>query len=105
MEVIAERLHSRWELLRIRLDVAVRVARELPAIVEVDVDVTGVAQARLYQRIGGLVDQRLVDRTAVMVPAVPAHRRGLGEVGLLRRSRAREQQQGGEKRSKECAHA
>src|SRR5690606_35517954 len=54
-------------------------------IVEIDVDIAGVAQARGDEDIGGLPDQRLVDVAAVMVPAVPPHRRSEREAFRLLR--------------------
>ncbi len=86
MEVIAQRFEARGEALRIGLDRAVGIARAVPAVVEVDVDVAGIAQARGNQRVGGAPDQRLVDIAAVVVPGVPPHRRSQREAfGLLRR--------------------
>src|SRR6185312_13362980 len=70
VKIIAERLHSRRKARRIGLNIAVSVARALPAIVDVDVNVSRIAQAGRNHRVGGLLDQRLIDLAAVAVPAV-----------------------------------
>ncbi len=68
----------------------------LPAVVEVHVDVAGVAQAVRHHRVHRLDDHLLVDRLAELVPAAPAHGRGLGQAvadGRGRRGGARRREE------------
>ena len=62
---------------------AVRVTPALPAVVDVDVDVAGIAHAARDHRVGDLAHGAVVDVGAELVPAVPAHRRRL-RVGVGR---------------------
>src|SRR5690242_4444438 len=45
MDVVAERLHTRGKALRVGLDISMRVARALPAIVDHNIEIAGVAHS------------------------------------------------------------
>src|ERR1051325_1655365 len=59
MNVIREGFHAGREAFWIGLDVALRVATDLPAIVDDEVDVAGVAHAACHHRVGHRLDQIL----------------------------------------------
>src|SRR4029078_8827149 len=73
MNIISERFHAGRKTLRIGKYVSLRVAIDLPAIVDHEVDVTGVSQAARDHRVGHLLDELLADVAAKLVPTVPAH--------------------------------
>src|SRR6185369_12847872 len=79
MNVIGERFHSGRKSLRIGEDVSLCVSIDLPAIVDHEVNVTGVSHAAGYHRIRHFLDQLLADIAGKLVPTVPTHRRRLGE--------------------------
>src|ERR1019366_4083855 len=51
----------------------------LPGVVDVDVDVAGLAHAGGSDGVGHPADGRVIDATGELVPTVPTHGRGLGE--------------------------
>jgi len=55
------------------------VALALPGVVDVDVDVAGVAHAGGDEQVGGVADVLVGDLAGEEVPAVPAHGRGGGD--------------------------
>src|SRR5258708_1884792 len=79
VEVIAQGLHARRKSGWVRLDFAFRVPADLPAIVQVDVDVTGVPHSGAYHQVRRSLKYGLVDSHVKGVPTVPTHRRRLGQ--------------------------
>lgn len=61
MKVIRQRLHSRRKPLRVRQDVSMRIAINLPAVVNDEVNITRVFHAARYHCIGHLPDKLLVN--------------------------------------------
>ena len=82
MDVVGERLHV-WKLV-VGMDEALRVALALPGVVDVDVDVAGVAHPARYHGVGGLADGLVSHLFGEVVPTVPSHRRCRGERRALR---------------------
>jgi len=72
-----ERLDATGEPGRFRLDGAVVRAADLPAVVQVQVDITGVAHPARDERVSDAPELGLVEVAAAgqLVPAVPAHGR------------------------------
>jgi hypothetical protein len=83
MNVISERFHSVWKSLWIRLDVSLRVSIDLPAIVDDEVEVTGVSHAARHHRISHFLDELLAHVAGKLVPTIPAHRRRFGEAVIV----------------------
>ena len=79
VHVVGERLHAAREADRIGDDTAGPVARHLPAVVDHDVPIAGVAHAARHDRVRGLLNKLGADVAAEMVPAVPARGRSAGE--------------------------
>jgi len=80
MDVFAQRFHAAGKFVRIDYDVAVRIAVDLPAVVDDEVFVAGIEHAGLHHGIGDFFDGVFIDATALKaVPAVPPHRWGLGQ--------------------------
>ena len=76
MDALAERRHAGRESFRIGAHVAVLIAAEqLPAVVDVDVIVAQIGEARRAQRLCGAENDGLVDSAVEMVPAHAAQRR------------------------------
>ena len=75
VDVVAEGTHAAWELLAVRDDVPIGCAVPLPAVINIDVAVAGVAQSRADHCARDLTDQTLVDVAPELVPAVPSHGR------------------------------
>src|ERR1051325_5872358 len=74
VHVIGEGFDAVRKTLRIGDDRSRWIATDLPAIVDYDVLVTGVAHATRDHRVGGFPDQRFADIAAEMVPAIPTQR-------------------------------
>ena len=81
MDVVGEGLHV-GELV-VGLDVAAGVALAFPGVVDVDVDVAGVAHAGGDEEVGGVADVLVGDLAGEEVPAVPAHGWGGGDGFVL----------------------
>ena len=81
MDVVGESLHV--GKFAVGVDDALRVALTLPGVVNVDVDVSGVAHAAGDHGIGGGAHIGIVDLAGEVVPAVPSHGRRGGEGGGL----------------------
>ena len=79
MGVVGEGLDAGGKARGIRQDVALGVARDLPAIVDDDVGVPGGAHAVGGHGARGLEDDPLVDVAAEVAPGIPAHGRRSGE--------------------------
>src|ERR1044071_4938967 len=98
MNVISERLHSGRKSLRIRLDVSLRISIDLPAIVDDEIDVTGISHAARHHRVSHFLDELFAHVAGELVPTVPAHRWSFGEtviVGLnVSETKDKEQQRG-----------
>ena len=77
VEIVGEPLHVRK--LFIRMKGAVRVARALPAVVDVHIHVAGIAHAGLDQGVGDVADGAIVDRGLEMVPGAESHGWRAGE--------------------------
>src|SRR5439155_313870 len=85
MHVVSERLHAAGEAGGIGDDAAGPVARHLPAVVDHDVVIAGVAHAARDDCIRGFLDELGAHVAAEMVPAVPAHGRSAGQAVVERR--------------------
>src|ERR1035438_4530622 len=79
VHVIRQRFDAAGEMLRIGLDIAFRVARDLPAIVDHDVLVARVPHAVLHHGGGDAAHRVLGNVAGELVPTVPAHRRRTGQ--------------------------
>ena len=81
MNVVGQRLHVGKSF--VGMQNTLRIALALPGVVNVDVDVAGIAHAGLDQHVGGGAHIRIGDVLGEVVPTVPAHGRrggdGLGE--------------------------
>src|SRR5947209_2420544 len=77
MHIVRERLHPRREVLRIGDDVALRIARHLPAIVDHEILIARVTHPARHHLVRGLAYQLLTHIASKLVPTVPTHRRGL----------------------------
>ena len=73
MNIGGQRLHVRE--LGVGAEPPVGTARPLPAVVDIDVAIAGVAQSGGDHRIGDRADGLVVDLLGELVPAAPAHRR------------------------------
>src|SRR4029077_14378022 len=73
MDVICDCFDPGREVLRISDDVAVFVTRNLPAIVDHNVLVTGILHARFHHGVGHLPDQVFAYIAREFVPAIPSH--------------------------------
>src|SRR5208337_5275348 len=71
MNVVAHSLHPMRKALWVGDDVGLRIAADLPAVVDVDVDVARVFHARLHHGVGHALDHVLADVAAELVPRVP----------------------------------
>jgi hypothetical protein len=96
MDVVGEGLHG-GELV-VSVEDALRVALAFPCVVDVDVDVSGVAHAAGDKCVGGCADICIGDTTGEVIPAVPAHGWSGGEGGILGESR------GSKSKSDECGY-
>ena len=76
VNIISKSLNAGREVLRIGDDVAVLVARDLPAIVDDDVLVAGIFHAGFDHGIGHAADHLFIYIAAEFIPTVPAHWRG-----------------------------
>src|SRR5579859_5876529 len=90
MNVVADGLHSMRKALRIGNDVSARIPAHLPAIVDVDVHVSGIFHARLYHRVGHSLDHVFADVAGELVPRVPSHWRRERQIGRWRGTHLRE---------------
>jgi len=92
VDVVGQGLHAAGELDRVGDDPSVGAPVDLPAVVDDQVLVSGVAHAGLDHGVGRLADQGLVDVATELVPGVETHgRHGRQELrrggcGLLRRA-------------------
>ena len=75
MDVVRQRLDTRREFLRVGGDEAISIARAVPAIVDDDILIAGVAHSARDHRVRRRPHRLLVDVAGELVPAVPAHRR------------------------------
>src|SRR5271170_4810154 len=89
MDVIAEALHVRKTT--VRMEDTLCVALALPCVIDVDIDVAGIAHAGVHEHVGSGADVRVSHMRSKMVPAVPAHGRCRGDLRLA------ESRRGGEK--------
>ncbi|MNI35641.1 hypothetical protein D3C73_896730 [compost metagenome] len=77
MNIIRKRLHAAGELDRIGENISVRIAAGLPAVVNHDIFIAGILHSRADQQISRFLNLVLIHIASVIVPAVPAHWRGL----------------------------
>ena len=75
MHVIGKRFDALRKTLRIGNDVAVRIARDLPTVVNHDVLIVGVLHAGFHHRVRHPTDQFVAHVAAKFVPGVPSHGR------------------------------
>ena len=88
---------------------AAGVAAHLPAVVNVDVNVTRIFHARLYNRVGHALDQILADIAGELVPRIPSHGRGQRQIRrrrsfLLRNQTGDEKQHAYEEDRQDISH-
>ena len=95
MDIGGERRNSRGKLAGVPLQVAARVAPVHPAVVEVDVRISGGLHAARDHRVGRRFDQALADVALERVPRVPPHRWRGRDDGRARPARARAPGAGG----------
>src|SRR5438270_1399070 len=84
MDVLRQRLYATREADRIGHEPARGVAGDLPAVVDHEILIARVAQAALRHRVRRLPDELRADVTPEVVPAVPAHRWGAGQLVVER---------------------
>ena len=85
MNVVRQRLDTAGESLGVCLDEAVGVALAVPAVVQVNIGVAGIAHSRFHEGVGYAAHEFLVDIAAKFVPCVPAHLRAVTDfLPLLR---------------------
>src|SRR5271166_6910615 len=77
MHVVGEGLHVRKLVVGLNHPAGVAVA--LPGVIDVEVDVAGVAQSAGDHGVGHLADGLVVDATGEEVPTVPSYGRGFGQ--------------------------
>ena len=77
MDIIGQGLDAVGKAFRIGLDEAIGIALAMPAVVQVDVRIAGIAHTRLNERIGDAADKFLVDITGKFIPSVPTHLRAV----------------------------
>jgi hypothetical protein len=98
MNVISEGLNPGRKALWIRQYVSLRVSIDLPAVVDNEVDVTGIAHAARDHRIRHFLDELLAYVAGELVPTVPTHWRRFGKavvVGLnISETKEKEQKRG-----------
>ena len=75
VDVVAEGFHVGEAV--VGVENALGVALALPGVVQVDVDVAGVLHAGGDELVGGAADVGVGDVVGEVVPAIPAHERGL----------------------------
>ncbi len=78
MDVVGKSLHVGESA--VGMEHALGVASALPCVVEIDVDVSGVAHTGADEHVGGGTDIGVGDVLGEVVPAVPTHRRRGGEL-------------------------
>jgi hypothetical protein len=78
MDVVCQDLHI-WEA-GIRQQIARGVALPLPAVIDIDVLVAGCLHAVGDDGVRDLANCFVIDLGAELVPTVPSHRRGLGQI-------------------------
>jgi hypothetical protein len=76
--------------LRVGANETLRVPFALPAVVNIDINVTRIAHAAGDQRVRRILDQLFIDSTSERIPRVPAHRRTLPQLGELARGARRD---------------
>src|SRR5215470_2525308 len=81
MDVVADSFHAVRKMLGIPDDVPAGIATHLPAVVNIDVNVSGIFHARLHNRVRHALDQVFADVTGELVPRVPTHGGSEREVG------------------------
>ncbi len=106
MNVVSNGFHAMRKALRVGDDVGIRVAADLPAVVNDDVDVARIFHAGLHDGVGHALDEIFADVAGELVPRVPAHGRGQRQVRrrrgfVLRRQTGRKQAGNDEKREEE----
>ena len=87
VDVIRERLHPAGKADSVRHEPASGVARHLPAVVDDDVLIAGVAQPVRRHGVGGFLDELGAHVAPEVVPAVPAHGRRAGHAVVEQRGR------------------
>src|SRR5262249_25562718 len=95
MNIICQRFDALGKALRVRNDVSIPVAINLPAVIDDHVLITSILHARLHHRIGHPANHLVAHVAAEFIPTVPPH--GRSECKIGRWSGAlREESSGGE---------
>ena len=84
VEIVGQSLHPRRELLRVLVDKALRIPLSVPAVVQVEIDISGIHKAVLDHLVGDVLDQGLVDIRLELVPGTPPHLRRVSQSFPLR---------------------
>src|SRR6185295_2556778 len=84
MNVICEGFHAGRKAFWIGQDVALCVAIDLPAVVDDEIDVAGIAHAARHHGIGHRLYQILADVAGKLIPTVPTHRRSFRQTIIVR---------------------
>ena len=80
VDIVRKGLHAARKTLGVALRKSVGVALGgVPAVVDIDVNVSGIGKARSDQRVGDLPDHPFIDVAGEFVPRTPAHRRSVGK--------------------------
>src|ERR1051325_3136098 len=80
MDVVTESFHSMRKSLRVDDDISFFVAAHLPAVVDIDVDISRIFHAGLDHRVSHSPDHLFADVAPEFVPAVPPHRGSEGKI-------------------------
>ena len=73
--VVRQRLDATGESFGVCLDESVGIALSVPAVVEINIGVAGIAHASLHEGVGNSTHEFLVDIAGKLVPGVPSHLR------------------------------
>ena len=79
VEIIRQRLDAGGEFLLVLVDEALLIPLAVPAVVQVEINITGINQPQFDHLVGRGFDQFFVDIGGELVPGIPSHLRGEGE--------------------------
>src|SRR5262249_831508 len=81
MNIICQRFDALGKALRVRNDVSIPVAINLPAVIDDHVLITSILHARLHHRIGHPANHLVAHVAAEFIPTVPPHGRSECKIG------------------------
>jgi len=94
MDIIGQGFNSRWKGLFIHHNISFLVPVPLPAVVNNNILVSCIFHTAFDHGIGHFTDHRLINAASILIPAVPAHGRSLGQlIKLLRESSLKNDQE------------